>query len=87
MRLIFRERLVIIVSFIIALYMYTLFTYFALETYLRAGVLKEYFESNIWHLEVILTGVLLGILFILINKLTDKQAIRKKSFGFNTTTL
>ena len=63
--------------------MYTLFTYFGIEDFIQAGVLKTYFDSNIWHLEVIFTGILLGILFILINQLTDKQIFRKKSFGFN----
>ena len=83
MRLITRERFIIILSFIIAVYLYTLFSYFGVESYIQAGVLKDYFDSNVWHLEVVLVGILLGILFILINQLTEKQIFRKKSFGFN----
>ena len=83
MRLNLREWVVIILSFIIVLYMYTLFSYFGVEDYIQAGVLKEYFDSNVWHLEVIFSGILFGILFILINQLTEKQIFRRKSFGFN----
>lgn len=83
MKLKLRRWLIIIVSFIAAIYMYTLFSYFGVESYIQAGVLTEYFDSNVWHLEVIFTGLLLGILFILINQLTEKQIFRKKSFGFN----
>jgi len=50
---------------------------------MKEGVLKEYFDSNVWHLEVVFSGILLGVLFILINQLTEKQIFRRKSFGFN----
>ena len=83
MKLILREWLIIILSFIVALYMYTLFSYFGVEDFIQAGVLKEYFDSNVWHLEIIISGILFGILFILINQLTEKQVFRRKSFGFN----
>ncbi len=83
MRLNLREWLIIILSFIIVLYMYTLFSYFGVEDFIQAGVLKEYFDSNVWHLEIIFSGILFGILFILINQLTEKQIFRRKSFGFN----
>ena len=83
MGLILRERIIIILSFIIAVYLYTLFSYFGVENYIQAGVLKDYFDSNVWHIEVVLVGTLLGILFILINQLTEKKIFRRKSFGFN----
>lgn len=83
MRTKLREWLFIILSFIIVLYMYAIFSYFGVEDFIHEGVLKEYFDSNIWHLEVIFSGILLGILFILVNQLTEKQIFRRKSFGFN----
>ena len=83
MRLKLREWLITILAFIIILYMYTLFSYFGVENFIQKGAIKDYFDSNVWHLEVIFSGILFGILFILINQLTEKQIFRKKSFGFN----
>ncbi|BAX78868.1 adenylate/guanylate cyclase domain-containing protein [Labilibaculum antarcticum] len=83
MRTNLREWLIIILSFILVLYMYAIFSYFGVEDFIQEGVLKEYFDTNIWHLEVIFSGILLGILFILVNQLTEKQIFRRKSFGFN----
>ena len=78
-----REWLIIVLAFIVVLYMYSLFSYFGVENYIKDSAIKDYFDSNIWHLEVILSGVLLGILFILIDQLTEKKIFRRKSFGFN----
>ncbi|WP_422081975.1 adenylate/guanylate cyclase domain-containing protein [Ulvibacterium sp.] len=83
MKLKLREWLVTVLAFIIVLYMYTLFSYFGVENFFQNGAIKDYFDSNVWHLEVIIAGILLGILFILINQLTEKQIFRKRSFGFN----
>ncbi len=79
----FREWLITILVFIIVLYMYALFSYFGVENFIQEGGIKDYFNSNVWHLEVILSGTLLGTLFILIDQLTEKKIFRKKSFGFN----
>jgi adenylate cyclase len=83
MRIKLGEWVVIILSFIIILYLYTIFSYFGIEDFIQEGVLKDYFNSNVWHLEVIISGILFGVLFILINRLTEKQIFRRKSFGFN----
>ena len=72
-----------ILSFIISLYLYTVFSYFGVEDFIGEGILKEYFDSNVWHLEILLAGILFGILFILINRLTEKKIFRRRSFGFN----
>jgi adenylate cyclase len=63
--------------------MYTLFSYFGVKDFIQDGVIKEYFDSNVWHLEILFSGTLFGILFILINRLTEKKIFRRKSFGFN----
>ena len=83
MKLKLREWLITILAFIIVLYMYSLFSYFGVEHFIREGAIKDYFESNVWHLEVIFAGILLGTLFILIDQLTEKKIFRRKSFGFN----
>jgi len=83
MKLKLREWLITILAFISMLYMYTLFCYFGIEQFIEDGEIKDYFESNVWHIEVIMAGVLFGLLFILINKLTEKPIFQRRSFGFN----
>ncbi len=78
-----REGVFIILAFIAVLYLYAIFVYFGMVDFLKDGVLKDYFRSNVWHVEVILSATLFGTLFILINSLTEGKAFRKKSFGFN----
>ena len=70
-------------AFIGALYAYSLFSYFGVASVINAGVIQEYFDSNVWHVEVILGGILFGTLFILIHRLTERPVFRKRSFGFN----
>ena len=50
---------------------------------MQEGLIKDYFDSNVWHLEVIFAGILLGSLFVLIDQVTERKIFRKKSFGFN----
>jgi adenylate cyclase len=83
MRTKFKYWIYTILAFILALYLYTFYSYFAIKNFFKESILMDYFSSNVWHLEVILSGTSLGILFILINKLTDKKVFRRKSFGFN----
>ena len=79
----FRQWLITVLAFIIILYMYAFFSYFGVENFIKDGVLKEYFDSKVWHLEVIFSGILFGTLFILIDQLAEQQVFRRKSFGFN----
>ena len=72
-----------ILSFIIALYLYAVFSYFGVEDFIEEGILKEYFDSNVWHLEILFAGILFGIIFVLINQLTEQKIFRRRSFGFN----
>ena len=36
-----------------------------------------------WHVEVIVGGLFLGILFILVNRLAEHRVIRRRGYGFN----
>lgn len=83
MRLRFKDWLLTVLAFIIILYMYSLFSYFGVERYIQDGVIKDYFASNVWHLEIFFAGILLGTLFVLIDQVTERKIFRKKSFGFN----
>lgn len=83
MRSKFRAWLISILAFTIALYMFSIFSYFGVESLIREKAIKDYFDSNVWHLEVIFAGILLGTLFVVIDQITEKKIFRRKSFGFN----
>ncbi|NNF33793.1 MAG: adenylate/guanylate cyclase domain-containing protein [Saprospiraceae bacterium] len=83
MNLKLREWIFTIGAFIIALYLYSLFSYFGIKEFLKENLLTDYFDSGVWHIEVILGGLFLGVLFILVNKLAEHRSIRKKGYGFN----
>lgn len=83
MRINIKEWLLIVSAFILFFYLYSLFSYFGIEDFIKDGALKDYFDTYVWHLEIIVTGVLFGTLFILINQLTEKKIFRRRSFGFN----
>ena len=75
------ELLFIIVSINILLYAYYFSTWWALGPYLRPGLFNNYLESGYIHLEIIVQGTLFGLLFGLINYVSDNTKIRRKSFG------
>jgi len=63
------------------LYFYNFMSIWAYRHIMTDNVITDYFDSGLIHVELILGGIVFGVLFILINTLTDKTAIRKKSFG------
>lgn len=78
-----KEYVLIVIAFIFSGYLYSLFSYWSVANFIISNSLSTYFETPLWHVEVILVGLLFGSLYIGINKLTDSQFLRKKSFGFN----
>lgn len=75
--------LIIVLAFMFFFYLYSLFSYFGVENFFKEELIKEYFDSNAWHIEILFGGVLFGTLFILINRLTEIKIFRRRSFGFN----
>ena len=78
-----KKWLVIVLAFIVFFYLYSLFSYFGVENFFQNSLIKDYFDSNAWHIEILFGGVLFGTLFILINRLTEIKIFRRRSFGFN----
>ncbi len=63
------------------MYLYMYFTWWGLDEFLKVGPYTDYLHSYLIHGEILIQGVVFGILFGLINFFTDKSVIRKKSFG------
>jgi adenylate cyclase len=75
------EWLFIIVSNVILMYAYYFFTWWGLGPYLRTGIFNDYMNTGYIHLEIIVQGILFGMMFGLINFLVDNTKLRRKSFG------
>lgn len=83
MKTVFKKWLIIVFVFILFFYLYSLFSYFGVAKFIQNGLIKEYFDSNAWHIEIFVAGFLFGALFLLINRLTEIKLLRKRSFGFH----
>jgi len=62
--------------------MYYITAYWGMSDLLIEGALKDYLETWIIHFELIMGTILFGLLFNVINTVTDKTFIHKKSFGY-----
>jgi adenylate cyclase len=78
----YKEWLYIIVAWIILYYLYLISAFWGMSDFLKEGLIKEYLGTPYIHLEIIMGAVLFGLLFNFINVVTDKTAIRRKSFGY-----
>ncbi len=75
------EWLFIIVAITSMMYLYYFFSWWALTDYLAPNIFDEYMDSGYAYLEILLQGILFGIMFGLINLITDNTRIGRKSFG------
>jgi adenylate cyclase len=71
-----------VLAWMLIVYFYCFLTIFGLKQFFLQSPITEYFYSGFVHLEVLLTGLIFGTLFVWINYLTDYSEIRKKPFGF-----
>ncbi len=77
-----RGWLIFVTLWIAIIYFYALLGVYGLNQYILRDELSQYFFSDLFHLEIFLTGSIFGTLFLLVNKLTDYPGLQKKSFGF-----
>jgi len=63
-------------------YFYTFMNVFSFEQYFKQSPITDYIFSSYFHLEIVLTGLILGSLFLLIHRITELPEVRKRSFGF-----
>lgn len=80
-KIVFKEWIFIVVAFTVLMYFYVFISYFGLKHLMKETYISEYMRSGYIHLELMLTSVLFGSLFALINTLTDTSRMQKKSFG------
>ena len=80
-RVILLEWLFIIISVTTLMYLYYFITWWGLKDYLKPDLFDGYLNTGFAMLEILIQGVLFGIMFGLVNLLVDNTKIRRKSFG------
>jgi len=80
-KIIFKEWLFVIAAWVGILYLFIFISYWGLRHLLKESALTEYLDSGYIHLEIIMTAIIFGALFAIINTLTDTTRMRRRSFG------
>ena len=80
-KIIFKEWLFVIGAWVGILYLFIFISYWGLRHLLKESPLTEYLDSGYIHLEIIMTAIIFGALFAIINTLTDTTRMRRRSFG------
>lgn len=76
------KNFVIVTIFWIALiYLYFFFSWWSLKDFLTPDIFGGFVFSPIINIEILVQGFVFGILYGIVNYITDKSKIRKKSFG------
>lgn len=77
----YTEWLLITIGWIIVFYLYFIFSWWGMESFLKEGWILDYVHSTQIHFEIIIQAVVFGLLFNIINTFFTKSALNKKSFG------
>jgi len=80
-KIIFKEWLFIITAWIGILYLLVFISYWGVRHLLKENAITEYLDSGYIHLEILMTAIIFGALFAIINSLTDTTRMRRRSFG------
>jgi adenylate cyclase len=80
-KIIFKEWLFIITAWIGILYLLVFISYWGIRHLLKENTITEYLDSGYIHLEILMTAIIFGALFAIINTLTDTTRMRRRSFG------
>jgi len=80
-KIIFKEWAFIVIGWILLMYLYSFITIWGMRDMMKVSVITEYYDSGYAHIELLLQGIVFGILFGVINTLSDRTKIRRQSFG------
>jgi adenylate cyclase len=80
-KIVFKEWAFITLGWILILYFYILIIVWGYRHIMEDNVITEYFDSGLIHFELLIQGILIGSLFALIDKITDKRQFRRRSLG------
>ena len=77
-----REWPYVVLAWVLLMYLYFFLTFWSLRDFLTEGVITEYSQSWAAHLEIVMAGLLFGLLFCVVDSITDTDSLRRRSLGF-----
>ena len=77
----YNEWLLITIGWIIVFYLYFIFSWWGIESFLKDNWVLNYMKSYHIHFEIIIQAIIFGLFFNIINTAVSKSALSKKSFG------
>ena len=77
----YNEWLLVSFGWIIVFYLYFIFSWWGIESFLKDNWMLEYMNSLQIHFEIIIQAIVFGLFFNIINTIVSKSALGKKSFG------
>lgn len=77
-RLVLKESVFTALVFTSAAYSYYFFVFWGPQNQYVKGPLKNYLTSHLVHIELLMVGILFGVLIAIINRATDTPVLRKK---------
>jgi len=77
-RLVLHESVFTALVFTSAAYSYYFFSFWGMQDQYNAGPLRNYLTSNLVHVELLMVGILFGLLIAIINRITDTPRLRKR---------
>ena len=80
-KIIFKEWAFIILAWIGLLYFLVFISFWGIRHILKENQITKYVDSGYIHLEILMTAIIFGALFAVINTLTDTTRMRRRSFG------
>lgn len=77
----YSEWIIIIAGWLIVFYLYYIFAWWGVNSFLQKGWILDYLESSNIHYEITIQAITFGLLFNIINTIISKSELSKKSFG------
>jgi adenylate cyclase len=76
-RILYAEWIFVIIYWLVVFYLYYIYIFWGYGHLFKQNLLKQYFDSNYIHIEIVVQSVLFGLAFNLINTITDQTKIRR----------
>jgi adenylate cyclase len=77
-KLVVRESIFTAIVFTAAAYSYYMFAFWGAQDHFTQGPLQKYLTSHLVHVELLMVGILFGVLIAIINRISDTPALRKR---------
>ena len=77
-----RESIIILILFTMSVYLYYLVAAWGISEYLAEGAFKDYVTGPVIYWEILIVSLGFGLLFAVVNALSDAPRVRRLPFGF-----